>query len=350
MKEMTSAERVFTSISFKEPDRVPLFLCLSFYGAKELGMSIKEYYSNYENVVVAQIKMKEKYNNDCYNSFFYASLEIEAFGGGTIFREDGPPNAKEPIIKKLEDIDNLEVPDVKFSKPLEQVFEVQKRLKEKSLGSVPIVGIIISPFSLPIMQMGFDKYLELIYFHSDYFWKLMNKNMTFSISWANMQLKAGADVIVYFDPMLSTEMLPKDIILKTGYKIAKKTLSLINGPVAIHLASAKTEGIVEDLIKTKAIALGISKNDNLKFLKSKTYGKISIIGNLDTISMRKWSYKEVEENVKKAIFEGAKGGGFILSDNHGEIPWQVNEEILFLIAEAVRKYGQYPIREESYYG
>ncbi|SHF02560.1 uroporphyrinogen decarboxylase [Marinitoga hydrogenitolerans DSM 16785] len=346
MKEMTSKERTYISISFKEPDRVPLFLCFSYYGAKELGMSVKEYFSNYENIVIAQMKMREKYNNDCYCTFFYASLEIESFGGRTIFIENGPPNAAEPIIKNFEHINSLEIPNVKYSKPLEQVFELQKKLKEKSSDDVPIIGVIISPFSLPIMQLGFDKYIELIYFYPDYFWNLINKNIKFSISWANMQLKAGADMIVYFDPMLSTEMLPKDIILKTGYKIAQKTLNLINGPAAIHLASAKTEGIVEELLKTKALALGISKNDNIKNLKNKTYGKMSLIGNLDGISMRKWNYSDVERNVKKIIFEGAEGGGLILSDNHGDIPWEVDENVLLSIAEVVKKYGKYPLKKD----
>ena len=35
--------------------------------------------------------------------------------------------------------------------------------------------------------------------------------------------------------------------------------------------------------------------------------------------------------------------GFILSDNHGEIPYQVGDDTLFAIAEAVKKYGTYPI-------
>ena len=39
---MTSLERVLTALSHKEPDRTPLFLLFSHYGAKEMGMSIRE--------------------------------------------------------------------------------------------------------------------------------------------------------------------------------------------------------------------------------------------------------------------------------------------------------------------
>lgn len=345
MKELTPRERVLISLSYKEPDRVPLFLALSFYGAKELGMTIKEYFSKPKNVIYGQMKMREKYKNDFYYGFYYASLEIEAFGGESIFIEDGPPNAGDPVIKKLEDIDKIEIPDVKNSIVLKKVFETQHELRKNDKIDIPIIGVIVSPFALPIMQMGFDKYIELIYNYPDYFWKLMKKNMGFSISWANMQLKAGADVIVYFDPLLSTEMIPLNILQKTGFLIAKESIDNINGPVVIHMASAKVEDTVEEFFNSKIVGIGISKNDDLKRLKKICKGKMALIGNLDGISMRKWNKNDVERNIKKIIYDAASGGGLIISDNHGEIPWQIDEEILMNISENVRKYGKYPIQK-----
>ncbi len=50
MEKMTSMNRVLTAIGQKEPDRVPLFLMLTMHGAKELDMSIKDYFSKSENV------------------------------------------------------------------------------------------------------------------------------------------------------------------------------------------------------------------------------------------------------------------------------------------------------------
>lgn len=310
-------------------------------------MSIKEYFSNSKNVIYGQQKMREKYKNDFYYSFYYASIEIEAFGGETIFIEDGPPNAGEPIIKGLKDIDKLEVPNIKNSNPLKKVFETEYELKKNDKFDTPIVGVIISPFSLPIMQMGFDKYIELIYNYQDYFWKLMKKNMEFSISWANMQLKAGVDAIVYFDPLLSTEMIPLKILQKTGFLIAKESIKIINGPVVIHMASAKTEDTIKELIDSKIVGIGISKDDDIKKLKALCKGKISLIGNLDGVSMRKWNKNDVDYNIKRIIYDAAPGGGFIISDNHGEIPWQVSEDVLKNVSEAVRKYGKYPIQKDD---
>ena len=59
-ESMTSLERVLTTLGFKEPDRVPYFLLLTMHGAKELGLSIKEYFAHSKNVVEGQLRMRKK--------------------------------------------------------------------------------------------------------------------------------------------------------------------------------------------------------------------------------------------------------------------------------------------------
>ena len=53
--------------------------------------------------------------------------------------------------------------------------------------------------------------------------------------------------------------------------------------------------------------------------------------------------KEAEAAVKDAIARAGPGGGYVLSDNHGEIPWQVPDEVLMALSEAVHKWGRYPL-------
>src|SRR6056297_435532 len=178
-KEMNSLDRVMCSLNFKEPDRVPLFLLLSLYGAKEMKVSVKEYFSNWKNIVEMQIKMREKYSNDCLFTFFYAALEIEAMGGEVIFFTDGPPNSGEPILKSSKDIERFEIPNVEKNIHLSKVIKATKALKRKVDNEVPIIGVVMSPFSLPVMQMGFEKYLELMYFNKESFNLLMEKNIAF---------------------------------------------------------------------------------------------------------------------------------------------------------------------------
>lgn len=342
-REMTSAERTAATMGFEEPDRVPLFLFFTTYGAKEFGLSIREYFSRPEYVAAGQVRLFEKFGGDCVSSFCYASSEIEAWGGETIFRDDGPPNAGRPPVRSPGDIESLEVPLIEESPSLLFGLRAIELLKQEVGDDVPIMGTVLSPFSLPILQLGFDAYIELLYGEPDLFRKLMAKNEEFCVRWANAQLEAGAAAISYADPLASPDMVPTDLYRRTGFVVAKRTIARIRGGVATGLASARALPVIDDLAGTGTIGVGVSALDDLAEVKRRCAGRLTVIGNLNAIEMRRWTPAQAEAEVKKTIAAAGPGGGFVLSDNHGEIPWQVPEDVLFAISAAVRKWGNYPL-------
>jgi len=339
----TSLQRVLTTLDHREPDRVPLFLLTTLHGAKELGLGIRDYFSRADHVIEGQMRLLARYRGDCLVPFFYASLEVEAFGGDTIFIDDGPPNAGAPVIRRPEDIDRLEPPRVAEAACLARVLDAIAGLKARVGDTVPIVGTVISPFSLPVMQMGFDHYLELIHEQPERFARLMAVNEAFCVEWANAQLTAGATAIGYFDPVSSPTIIPRDLYLKTGHPVAMRTLPRIQGPTATHLASGRALAIVDDIAATGTAALGVSALEDLADLKAAAAGRLTLLGNLNGIEMRHWTPEQAEGMVKRAIAAAGRGGGFILADNHGEIPWQVPDAVLLAIREAVDRWGRYPL-------
>ena len=340
---MTSLQRVLTTLGHQEPDRVPYFLLVTMHGAKELGLSIKEYYSKAAYVAEGQLRMRTKFRHDCLYSFFYAALETEAFGGETIFISDGPPNAGEPIIHKPADILHLTPPRVAETACLQRVLEAERLLKARAGDEAPIIGVVMSPFSLPVMQMGFEAYLDLMVERPDLFERLMQVNEEFCVDWANAQLTAGATAICFFDPLSSTSMVSREQYLQMGWLSARRTIARIKGPTATHFASGRCLPIINDVAQTGTAIIGVSVNENLKELKTASAGRLTLLGNLNGIEMRRWSPGEAEMAVKNAIAQAGSGGGFILSDNHGEIPFQVPEETLLAISDAVHTWGNYPL-------
>jgi uroporphyrinogen decarboxylase len=340
---MTSMQRVLTAMSHQEPDRVPMFLLTTMHGAKELGLSIREYFSRAEHVAEGQMRLLEKYRSDCVTAFNYASLEVEAFGGETIFIDNGPPNAGEPVIRRSLYIDDLQPPRVAEAAGLMRGLETIRLLKERVGDSVPIIGVAISPFSLPVMQLGFDRYIELIYEEPERFMRLMAINQSFCVEWANAQLAAGATALTYFDPISSTTNIPRELFLKTGHRIATETLSRIKGPVAFHLASGRGLRISRDIVSTGAAAVAVSKLEDMAEWKAAVGDELTLFGNLNGIEMRRWTAAQAEQEVKQAIAKAGRGGGFVLADNHGEIPWQVPDEVLLAIRDAVDRWGRYPL-------
>lgn len=340
---MTSMQRVLTALSHQEPDRIPLFLLLTMHGARELGLTIKEYFSKGENVARGQLLLRAKYQHDCLYGFFYAPVEVEAWGGEVIYREDGPPNSGEPFIRSVEEIKSLQPPQLDEKPCLLKVLKAIELMKHEVGDEVPIIGVVMSPFSLPVMQMGFDRYLDIIYEQPALFQQLMDVNIEFCVTWANAQLKAGATAICYFDPVSSPTIVPRELFLKTGFTVAKKSFARIKGAIAMHLASGRTLEILDDIVRTGAAVVGVSAEEDLNELKAVCRNKLTILGNLNGIAMRNWTLKQAEAIIKTAISQAGPGGGFLLSDNHGEIPWQVPDEVLMNISAMVRKWGTYPL-------
>lgn len=340
---MTSLQRVLTTLGHREPDRVPFFLLLTMHGAKELGLSIRDYFARAEHVVEGQLRLQARYGHDCLYPFFYAAIEVEAWGTEVIFVDDGPPNAGEPLIRTHEQIAELQPPIVAQSPCLARVLEAIAGLRARSDGDIPIIGVVMSPFSLPVMQMGFDRYIELIYERPDLCERLWRVNEEFCVTWANAQLQAGATAICYFDPVSSATVVPPDVYLRTGWEIARRTLARIQGPTATHFASGRCLPLIDAVAQTGTMVVGVSVDEDLRALKVACRGKLTILGNLNGIAMRRWTPAEAEANVKAAIAQAGPGGGYILADNHGEIPFQVSDEVLLAIAEAARTWGRYPL-------
>jgi uroporphyrinogen decarboxylase len=304
---MTSMQRVLTTLGHREPDRVPFFLLLTLHGAKELGLSIRDYFSKPSHVVEGQLKMRDKYRHDCLYNFYYAPLEIEAFGGDVIFYENGPPNSGQPVISDTSDIKKLVPPDIGSTPCLAKVLESAGKLKKAVSDEVPIIGVVMSPFSLPVMQLGFEAYIELMYEDPKLFEHLMAVNEEFCVAWANAQLEAGSTAICYFDPVASTTVSTRDMYLKTGHKVAKRTIARIKGPTATHMASGRCLPIIGDIAETGTAVIGVSVDESLEQAKNICRNKLTVMGNLNGIEMRNWDRKTAEEKVKSAIREAGPG-------------------------------------------
>lgn len=340
---MTSMQRVLTTLRCEEPDRVPFFLFLGLHGAKLLGMSLREYFSKPEYVVEGQLKLRERYHYDCVTGFYYAPVEIEPWGGQVIFFDDGPPNSGMPPLTGSDDIYGLQPPDIDRSPIIQEVLRAIRMLKDEVGDEAPVIGVAISPFSLPVLQLGFDRYIELIYEQPDQFKALMSINEEFCVAWANAQLNAGATFVAYFDPISSTSVIPRDLYVHTGLLVAKRTIPRFKGLASMHFASGRCLGIMDSIIDTGVIAVGVSEQEDLAELKAAAHGKVALLGNLNAVEMRRWTPEQAKAAVKAAIAKAGPGGGFILADNHGEIPWLVPDYVIQAISDAVLDWGNYPL-------
>ncbi|MFH1532151.1 MAG: uroporphyrinogen decarboxylase family protein [Pseudomonadota bacterium] len=341
---MTSMERIGTALSHAEPDRVPVMLTVTMHGAKELGLSIEEYFSKPRHVVEGQLRLRRKFGHDCLNALTYGAMEYEAFGGRATFADDGPPNAGEPVIRTRADIFNLTVPKIQDVPKLQDGLAITRGLTEAAAGEVPVVGVAISPFSMPVMLMGFQGWLDLLHDDREAVDRLMEVTGRFCSDWANAQFAAGATAVAYYDPVSASDITHEDLFREIGLPAARRTIQSFQGAAAYHLASGRALGRIDDYASTGAAGLGVSSQEDLGKIKRQCAGRLAVIGNLNGIKMVRWSPEEMRAAAAACIAAAAPGGGFVLSDNHGEIPFQVPDETLHALMDTARELGTYPIR------
>jgi uroporphyrinogen decarboxylase len=205
------------------------------------------------------------------------------------------------------------------------------------------MAAVIAPFSLPVMQLGFEGYLLLMHEDPARFERLMRVNEEFAVAWGNALLRAGADAISLADPVASPTIVPHERFLQSGFPVARHTIARFAGPCAYGLASGRALPIVDDIVRLGAIGVSASVHEDLAAFKEACRGRLVVMGNLNAIEMCRWTAADADRHVREAIAAAGAGGGFVLTDNHGEIPWQVPEDVLLAVHDAVERWGRYPL-------
>ncbi|MBI2919443.1 MAG: uroporphyrinogen decarboxylase family protein [Chloroflexi bacterium] len=341
---ITPLQRVLTTLGHQEPDRVPVFLLLTMHGARELGLSLPEYYANPHNLVEGQLRLAEKFGHDCLYAFWYAAGEAVAFGSETTFYEDGPPNAGEPVARQLDELLSRPLPDPTAVSPLKETLGAIQQLSQHNRNYRPIIGVVMAPFSLPVMLLGLERWITAFYEEPDQARRLVAHLGQFTAAWANAQLAAGAHAIAFFDPMASATMVTLEQFQTFDLDVARQVIGQIHGPCAFHFASARAGPQLALVPGTGAAAVVLGSQDDLKAAKGSLRGQLGVLGTLNGIQMVRWTGEQAEAAVKSCIAAAAPGGGFILADQHGEIPYFVPDETLHAVMAAARRWGQYPIR------
>ena len=342
-RPMTSKQRVLTAMAHQEPDRVPQLLATTLAGARELGLSIPDYLARADHVVEGQLRMQRRFGNDCYLGFLYGALEYEAFGGEVIMVDDGPPNSGAPVVVDPERILDLQPPDPRRDPKLRRTLDLIAGLKERGDPEVPIMGVAIAPFSLPVMQLGFPAYLDLMHDRPDLLSHLLAVNEEFCVAWANAQFAAGITAVTYFDPLASPTNVPPDTYRTVGLPVARRVLARLDGPAAAHVASGRVLPVLDDLIGLGVAGVGVGDLEPPGRIKAVCRGRTTMIGNLNGIAMSRWTADQAEAEVKALLAAAGPGGGFILSDGHGELPWQVPDDVILAVSAAVHEWGRYPL-------
>jgi uroporphyrinogen decarboxylase len=344
----TGMERFAALMSGQTPDRVPIVCNLLDQGARELGVSIREYYSRGELVAEGQLTMREKYGYDTLLGMFYSGLDAEIMGCHRIvYADNGPPNVGHLVIRTPEDIKRLHLPDDLHAHPrFRELAKCLDIMKRESAGRWPVLGEVTASFSLPAMLMGIGQWLDL-FLNGDPGLRdlLLEKCSQFSSRQLVALREAGADLIVYANPVASATFITPQKSRQLALPWVIKDLEEPGpGGVVFFNGGGRINPILADLQAHTGIgAYYLNPFDDIIEARRILGPQALIAGAINDIRLIDWSPDEIDREVERIMRAGKQGGGFIFGTLL--MPFRIPEENIRALVDAAIRHGSY--RSES---
>lgn len=341
---MNSKERIFTALSLKEPDKIPIFENSIAPNIIEAILGKNNLFKFIESIGLDGVAVTINYKKNIKSKDEY----IDEFG---ILRKIGQTYDMQlnyPI-KNIDDLKSYKWPNPKRKSKFINIIKAADYFG----GSKAIIILLRDVFSNPRDLVGFENFLINFYENKKFISELVKKSVEYNIILAEGAHKAGADIVLSTDdyadnkgPMVNPKLfeeilLPQLKILFLEYKkIGLKIIKHSDGNILPIINYLIESGI--DCIDPIDPLAGM----DLEFFKNNYGHRICLKGNVNCAStLVNGTKEEIISEVKKCINIAGKSGGYIISSSNS-IHSGVNPQNFIYMVEAIRKYGNYNKKEK----
>jgi uroporphyrinogen decarboxylase len=194
--------------------------------------------------------------------------------------------------------------------------------------------------SLPIMLMGMEKWMELLFMGpGDIRELLLEKCFDFFVKEITACKNAGADILVYSNPFGSTDMVPMKYFLESCLPWIQKEIKAV-GPdgMVYYCGTARFNKVIDTIINTTDFkTFYLSPLDDIAQAKQIIAGRGLTCGVINDIRLIDWSETQIQNEVKKMIAQGMPGGKFLFGT--GVMPYNIPEKKIKIMLDTAYEYG-----------
>jgi uroporphyrinogen decarboxylase len=305
----------------KPVDRLPVFAVLGAYGSHLASVDLRTLYSDAAAYVAGQQALQREFGFDLVLSAFDYSVLTEAFGGEVAWFADQVPNMRRPVARKAADALRLPLPDVQRTARLPMIVEINRRLADLYKGRVPIVSVLPGPCIFPALLMGIEQWMDAILFDPELAQRVMEHTAPFFVAWANALLEAGADCLAFTEGMATSSVAPRALFAEQCLPHLGRVFSQIHGPKIVSSTGGCMNHVLDLLPGLDGVAgvLAGSKDD-LAEARRLLGPDMTIVGNLDNLTLPAVSAAEVHRLSLSCLRAAAPSGRYILCNAGADIP------------------------------
>ena len=388
---MDFRERILTALNHEEPDRVPVMGLIaepatstkilgkppadiaSMVMNPEMRTQIKDIinsswfdliYSNFADALEAAIKLGFDANWATYTSMVAVDdsgarqgLALHDMGGRAwemTGKEDGDVvlNYTHGLCPTEEAWEAW----IESKKPLFDGFvrntaEYHRKLTDSYGDRILPIGYTtsITIFESTWQCMGFVNFTKYVYQKPDFIKRVIDVWTELYLRYLDAVMESGVEVVLGGDdlgqktgPIMRPEMIEK--LLGESYRRVSELVHKRNKKLIWH-SCGNIYAFLDKFIDwgfDGVFTLEPTAGMELGKIREQVGHKLVLVGNLDvSYLLVRGTKQEVEDAVKQAIKDAARGGGYILSASHSHT--SVDPVRLEWMIEAGHKYGKYPI-------
>ena len=184
------------------------------------------------------------------------------------------------------------------------VLDAISRVRHHPQCEAPIVSGIVGPFSVIAQRFGLEKCLRWTVKSPDDVERAMENITPFLISYANEQVKKGADIVSIEDMASSPDLLNPRFFNERASKYLGILIDSIDAPVVLHICGNATR-ILEKMVELAPAAIHIDVGTDLSKAKYVSEGKVKLAGNLSPVATL---LRGKEEDVRRAVIRAVREG------------------------------------------
>jgi len=345
---MDSIERVRAAIDQREPDRVPVDLHNFMPAASASGLAMSEVFRSGELLAEAMLQAWREFQHDMILLENGTACNAQACGVEVHYSEDTAPVAGAPVLKSLDDVLGLEVPDPYTTFPMCEILKATRILAHEIGDRAWICARADQgPMDLAAQLRGMTEFMmdiamgeqdELIHTLLDYARRVATR-------YAFALIECGGHSTSIGEPVAGPAMISPRHYRRYPWIHEKRMVDELRAHgIVLHLhICGDTTKITDDFIATGAQVLEIDHKTDAKRLKEAAQGRTCLLGNIDTNLLALGKPEEVEDACRELIESCQAGGGLILGPGCA-LPPHTPAENVHALVESAKKYSGHVVR------
>ena len=314
--KMNSLERTMAVLDQRIPDRVPVALHNFLMAARMMRADFRDAMRSGDMLAEAQLAAWREFGHDVLLHENGVCAEAEALGCEILYQSDCAPHVLVPVLKSLDDVERLRIPDPEKTFPLNELLKATHILVRETKGKVFVMGRADQgPMALALALCGPEmfllaaadvslrpKVLQLLDFTS-------RMNMVFG----EAQRRAGAhgsSIGAAGSSLISPQMY--DTLEFPGNKAFCDAMRQVGSRSFVHCCGNETK-LLPHLVGIGADCLELDPLTDPQVCKNMIKGKTSVLGMLDPHGvLLRGNVEEVRQHALGIMRVMAPGGGFLM--------------------------------------